>query len=87
MWLEGWLLQSDSLDWELQNNRPERLLAKGHAHLIAQVDSGLCYHQIAGRQMEGIFVEGTIAKLWVNGNAQSVYFNDEADVPCEEYNE
>lgn len=87
MWLEGWLLQSDSLDWELQNNRPERLLAKGHANLIAQVDSGLCYHQIAGRQMEGIFVEGTIAKLWVNGNAQSVYFNDEADVPCEEYNE
>lgn len=86
MWLEGWLLQSDSLDWELRDNRPERLLAEGHASLIAQVDSGMCYHQIAGRQIEGGFEEGTITRVWVNGNAESIYFNDEAEQPCEEYN-
>lgn len=87
MWLEGWLLQSDSLDWTLRDNRPERLLADGHASLIAQVDSARCFHQIAGRQIDGVFEAGTIANVWVNGNAESIYFNDEAEVPCAEFNQ
>ncbi|MGB2014546.1 MAG: hypothetical protein ACPHSF_03690, partial [Flavobacteriales bacterium] len=87
MWMEGWLLQSDSLEWAVVENRPESLRAAGHASLMMPVDSGACYQQIAGREITGRFVSNALEAVWVNGNAQSVYFDSEADVPCAEFNQ
>lgn len=87
MWMEGWLLQSDSLVWELKDNRPESLNAVGHASLVMPIDSGRCMQQVAGRDMLGQFVDGAISALWVNGNAESVYFDEASDTPCGEYNQ
>ena len=87
MWMEGWLLQSDSLEWTVEDNRPESLRAAGHASLMMPVDSGACYQQIAGREITGRFVSNTLNAVWVNGNAQSVYFDSEADAPCGEFNQ
>ena len=87
MWMEGWLLQSDSLEWTVQDNRPESLRASGHASLMMPVDSGACYQQIAGREITGRFASNTLNAVWVNGNAQSVYFDSEADAPCGEFNQ
>lgn len=87
MWMEGWLLQSDSLTWELEDNRPETLNAVGHTSLVMPIDSGQCMQQVAGREMFGQFVNGAIAALWVNGNAESIYFDDASDTPCGEYNQ
>ena len=85
MWLDGWLLRSDSLTWELVENRPRRLRAWGHAGLIsALVDS--CFQQIAGREIEGAFDAGVLHTLFVNGNAESVYFDEQKPNPCEEFN-
>ena len=87
MWMEGWLLQSDSLEWTVEDNRPESLRASGHASLIMPVDSGACYQQIAGREITGRFASNALKAVWVNGNAQSVYFDSEADAPCGEFNQ
>jgi hypothetical protein len=87
MWMEGWLLQSDSLEWTVEDNRPESLRAVGHASLMMPVDSGACYQQIAGREITGRFASNTLSAVWVNGNAQSVYFDSEADAPCAEFNQ
>ena len=87
MWMEGWLLQSDSLEWTVEDNRPESLRAAGHASLMMPVDSGVCYQQIAGREITGRFASNTLRAVWVDGNAQSVYFDSEADAPCSEYNQ
>ena len=86
MWMEGWLMQSDSLEWNLLDNRPKSLRATGHASLMMPVDSGACFQQIAGREITGRFESGTLEAIWVNGNAESVYFDTETDVPCEEFN-
>jgi hypothetical protein len=86
MWMEGWLLQSDSLEWTVFENRPESLRAAGHASLMMPVDSASCFQQIAGREITGRFESGTLEAIWVNGNAQSVYFDSEADAPCAEFN-
>ena len=87
MWMEGWLLQSDSLEWTILDNRPESLRAAGHASLMLPVDSGLCFQQIVGREITGRFLSSALEVVWVNGNAQSVYFDAEADVPCAEFNQ
>ena len=87
MWMEGWLLQSDSLEWAVVENRPESLRAAGHASLMMPIDSGACYQQIAGREITGRFVSNALEAVWVNGNAQSVYFDSEADAPCAEFNQ
>ena len=79
-------MQSDSLEWNLLDNRPKSLRATGHASLMMPVDSGACFQQIAGREITGRFESGTLEAIWVNGNAESVYFDTETDVPCEEFN-
>lgn len=86
MWLEDWMLQSDSLEWEMLNNRPSSLLAWGHAGLSKPVATG-CFQQIVGREIKGDFTDGELKKLLVNGNAESVYFNEDADDPCSEFNQ
>jgi hypothetical protein len=86
MWLEDWMLQSDSLEWEMLNNRPSSLLAWGHVGLSKPVTE-LCFQQIVGRQITGDFTEGELKKLMVNGNAESVYFNEDVEDPCAEFNQ
>lgn len=87
MWMEGWLLQSDSLVWELKDNRPETLSAEGNASLVMPIDSGQCMQQVVGREMIGRFVDGAIFALWVKGNAESIYFDETSDTPCSEFNQ
>jgi len=86
MWLEEWMLQSDSLEWEMLNNRPSSLLAWGHAGLSKPVRGG-CFQQIVGRQIKGDFTDGELKKLMVNGNAESLYFNEDAEDLCAEFNQ
>jgi len=74
------------LEWEMLNNRPSSLLAWGHAGLSKPVAAG-CFQQIVGREIKGGFTDGELKKLLVNGNAESVYFNEDADDPCSEFNQ
>ena len=85
MWFDGWLLQSDTLRWMLEDHVPKFLMGSGHSGLMMPLDSG-CFQQISGREIEGEFLEGELHTLYVNGNAESVYFNTEEDNPCREYN-
>ena len=39
------------------------------------------------REIKGDFTDGELKKLLVNGNAESVYFNEDADDPCSEFNQ
>ena len=86
MWLDGWLLRSDSLTWELVENRPKGLRAWGHAGLISALKDS-CFQQISGREIKGAFDAGILETLFVNGNAESVYFDEQKPNPCEEFNQ
>lgn len=85
MWLENWYLMSDSMEWKLADNRPNFLRSWGHAGLTKPVDEG-CMQQIVGREINGAFKLGVLTSLLINGNAESVYFNEEDEDPCAAFN-
>jgi hypothetical protein len=84
-WLEGWLLKADSMTWQLADNQPEKLTARGHSGLMFDIDS-TCMQQISGRNLEAFFAEGELNFVEVKGNAETVYFDSEKPDPCEAYN-
>jgi hypothetical protein len=84
-WLEGWLLKADSMTWQLADNQPEKLSARGHSGLIFDLDSA-CMQQISGRDLEAFFAGGELNFVEVKGNAETVYFDSEKPNPCEAYN-
>ena len=84
-WLEGWLLKADSMTWQLADNQPKKLSARGRSGLVFDLDSA-CMQQISGRNLEAFFVDGELHFVEVKGNAETVYFDSEKPNPCEAYN-
>ena len=85
-WLEGWLLKADSMTWQLNDNQPEKLSARGHSGLILDIDS-MCMQQISGRNLDAYFTGGVLNSVEVVGNAESIYFDTEKPNPCEAFNQ
>lgn len=84
-WLEDWLLKADSMTWQLRENEPERLSARGHAGLVFDLDTA-CMQQISGRDLDAFFRDGMLSHVEVNGNAESIYFDAESPNPCAAFN-
>lgn len=86
MWMDGWYLHSDSLEWFMEDHHPKELEAWGHAGLMRGVADS-CFQQIAGREFSGIFEDNSLQTLWINGNAEAVYYDEESEEPCKEFNQ
>ena len=86
MWMDGWYLRSDSLEWWMEDQHPKELEAWGHAGLMKAV-SDSCFQQIAGREFSGIFRDHSLEKLLINGNAEAIYYDEDSPEPCKEFNQ
>jgi hypothetical protein len=73
------------MTWQLRDNEPERLSARGHAGLVFDLDTA-CMQQISGRDLDAFFKDGTLSHVEVNGNAESIYFDAESPNPCAAFN-
>jgi hypothetical protein len=70
---------ADSIHIQMANNRISKMFLKTNSFVISQ-DSLKNFNQIKGRRMTTYFAENKVSSVFVEGNAESLYFAlDEGD--------
>lgn len=79
LWNSGNQLLADSIHIQMANNRISRMYLKTNSFVISQ-DSVSNFNQIKGRRMTTYFTDNKVSSVFVDGNAESLYFAlDEGD--------
>jgi len=78
IWNDSTQITGDTIYMLNRNDQPDTLKVLGNAFMISQSDS-VRYNQVKGRKMLGKFVEKGLRRVYVNGNAQTIYYPKEED--------
>lgn len=78
IWNDSTQITGDTIYMLNRNNEPDTLKVLSNAFMISQSDS-IRYNQIKGRKMLGKFFDKELKRVYVNGNAQTVYYPKEED--------
>lgn len=79
MWSDTSQFVADTLDMQLANDQVDKIFMRDNALIINSPDE-FFFNQIKGKDIRVDFVEGEIHKMYVEGNAETVYYaRDELD--------
>jgi lipopolysaccharide export system protein LptA len=79
LWTENNQLSGDFIQAFIKNKEVEKIQIQGGAIAIQQEDS-IYFNQLAGKEMIAYMDSGTLKKVEINGNAETIYFpRDEKD--------
>ena len=73
LWTDGNQMTADSISMLIQHNTISKIFMDINSFVISQ-DTSKNYNQIKGRKMIADFKAGKLAKVFVNGNGESIYF-------------
>lgn len=68
-------LTGDSIRLFLRDGEADRLEVRGRA-FVASPAEGAFHHQIAGRDLDGLFLDGALHEVVMLGNGRTLYFAD-----------
>nr|WP_307876452.1 OstA-like protein [Parapedobacter lycopersici] len=75
IWAQGSQLTSDTIYMQIRNEKLDNMLMVRNAFLVnTQLDSSR-FNQIKGRRITGFFANNALERLFVDGNAESIYYN------------
>jgi len=75
IWAQGSQLTADTIFMQIRNEQLDNMLMVRNAFLTnTQLDSSK-FNQIKGRRITGFFANNTLERLFVDGNAESIYYN------------
>lgn len=75
IWAQGSQLTSDTIYMQIRNEKLDNMLLVNNAFLVnTQLDSSK-FNQIKGRRITGFFSNNQLERLFVDGNAESIYYN------------
>jgi lipopolysaccharide export system protein LptA len=75
LWASGSQASADTIYMVTQSNKAKHLSLRGSAFIVSDTKATDLYDQISGRTIEGDIVDEALDELFVDGNAQSIYFN------------
>jgi|AntAceMinimDraft_17_1070374.scaffolds.fasta_scaffold31830_2 lipopolysaccharide export system protein LptA len=73
LWSGNNQITADTIKLELSNNEINIMHLFNNSFIISQLDS-LYFNQIKGEEMTGYFINNKLKKIFVQGNAETVYF-------------
>nr|WP_255563688.1 OstA-like protein [Mucilaginibacter rivuli] len=85
VWSNGSQLSGDTINLQIRNKKIDNIAFAPHAFVvnIVKTDS-INFNQIGGRKMRGFFKDGKIDKIFVDGNAETIYYQrDSLNKPTE----
>lgn len=77
VWSEGSQQVGDTILLQFRNKKLNNLQAYKNAFLVNTPADSLRFNQIKGRQMTGFFAKGRMKTLYVDGNAESIYYTQD----------
>ncbi len=79
IWSQGSQLTGDTVYLQLVNQKLDNMLLQNNAFIVnTQLDSSK-FNQIKGRRISGFFTDGQLNRVFVDGNAESIYYTVEKD--------
>ena len=75
LWSGADQLTGDSIRLFLRDGEADHLEVRGHAFVVSPATGGF-HHQIAGRDLDGVFQGGALEEVVVLGNGRTLYFAD-----------
>ncbi|MET0573811.1 MAG: OstA-like protein [Pedobacter agri] len=77
IWSEGSQQIGDTIYVQFKNKKLNNLQAIRNAFLVNTPKDSLRFNQIKGRLMTGFFTDGKFKNLYVDGNAESIYYTQD----------
>ena len=75
IWAQGSQLTADTIFMQIRHEQLDNMLMVHNAFLVnTQLDSSK-YNQIKGRRITGFFTDNQLERLFIDGNAESIYYN------------
>ncbi|NEU10057.1 hypothetical protein GZH53_17155 [Flavihumibacter sp. R14] len=81
IWTQGSQLSGDTVYLQLKNKKLDNMLLQ-HNSFIVNTDEGDSTHfnQVKGKVITGVFADGKLDRMFVDGNAESIYYVKEDSV-------
>jgi lipopolysaccharide export system protein LptA len=76
VWAQGSQMSGDSLYLQLKNEKIDNLLLLGNGFLANTKQDSSKYNQIKGKKITGFFTNGTLERIFIDGNAESIAFRE-----------
>ncbi len=73
VWSQGSQLSSDTLYMQMKDRKLHRMLLQRNGFIVSTEDSTL-FNQVKGRVITGFFKDNKLQRMYVDGNAESIYF-------------
>ncbi|WP_094568789.1 OstA-like protein [Mucilaginibacter xinganensis] len=76
IWTEGSQLSGDTIYLQMKHKKMDNMVMFPHAFIV-NIEKGDSVHfnQIAGKKMRGYFKDDKLHQIFIDGNAESIYFN------------
>ncbi|CAN5466775.1 hypothetical protein BH09BAC6_BH09BAC6_09770 [soil metagenome] len=76
IWTQGSQLSGDTINLQMRNKKLDNMLMFPNAFIVnIEKDDSLNFNQVAGKQMQGYFKKDKLYRMFINGNAESIYFS------------
>ncbi|HYH57468.1 MAG TPA: hypothetical protein VD772_12695, partial [Anseongella sp.] len=75
VWSEGSQMSAEFMTIAMRNKKIDNMKMYRSAMILSQVETDTSkYNQMSGKDMTGLFVEGALSQLVVEGNARTIYY-------------
>lgn len=75
IWAQGSQLTADTIFMQIRNDQLDNMILVGNAFIVnTQLDSTK-FNQIKGRRVTGFFSGNSLERMFVDGNAESIYYS------------
>ncbi|MEO6148948.1 MAG: OstA-like protein [Mucilaginibacter sp.] len=76
MWTQGSQLSGDTIDLQMKNKKMDNMDIYYNSFIVnVEKKDSLHFNQVGGKKMRGFFKNSKLSLMYVDGNAESIYFN------------
>ena len=74
LWSQGSQLSGDTIYLQLKNRKLDNMLIQNKGFIVNTEQDSSKYNQVKGKILTGFFVESKLDRMFVDGNAESIYY-------------
>lgn len=74
LWAQGSQITADTMYLQMKHKKVDNMDLIKNAIIVNTEKDSLTFNQVAGKKMKGFFVKDKLDRVFVDGNAESIYF-------------
>lgn len=78
VWSQGAQMTADTIYMQLKSQKLDNMLLQNKGFIVNVEKDSLKYNQVKGKVLTGFFKDNKLQRMYVNGNAQSLYYTSDS---------